>query len=226
MELRDNDYRREEISDSSLDRAHSIGDFEDDLDKISIDHKEQQKLLCPWEKSGGPDPNYEDKKSATWQSDYEDNSQSEINTDELKNFFPDEYKMIENCEDSLQRISIKQMVKMNIKQQEKDYEREKSSSVFSSSEAALEPNPSNEIIKVHDNDAEEREEFSITTPRNELQSSIEKQERLGAIGEKTELQHTFEDGDFSESLINSQFFEKEYNSKENVSNSDNYTSSN
>lgn len=184
---------------------------------------------------GGPVQNLSEKESAMYMSELDkDVTQSDIKTEDIEAFFPEDHKQIMLC-DSYNRVAFKQMIKIKIKKELNNYdgsqdEEDKLDSPEKSIENeggrimdSIEP----EMIKVHDQNSAERKELSITTPRNELLKSNEKQFR--AIGDKTVLQHTFEDGGDSHSSINSNYFRKDSDSKivhSNETSSENYTGSN
>lgn len=110
---------------SSLDKAHSIGSFKDDLDDISLATEEQDKILFKHlDKEGPICGDQVSLPSAEYESKYDDDSQDEINTQEIKEWFPEKYQWIENCEDSLDQIKIKQMIKLDIKAQMKKEQKE------------------------------------------------------------------------------------------------------
>jgi hypothetical protein len=80
----------------------------------------------------------------------------------------------------------------------------------------------NDIIRVFNYDANHPKDMSITTPRNELQNSAEKQAKV--VGQKTIKEHTFEDQNLSQSSINSLFFSKESLSNEEPKSNSGYSS--
>lgn len=161
-------------------------------------------------------------------SNFEDSS-VEMKTEEIRAFFPDEYLKIESCEDELHRIAIKQMVKLEIHKQMREYKDIDDDSEGESmeheggvmSESNINENQ-NDIIRVFNYDSNHQKDMSITTPRNELQNSVEKQEKV--VGQKTIKEHTFEDQNLSQSSINSLFFSKESISNEEPKSHSGYSS--
>ncbi|CAI2368785.1 unnamed protein product [Moneuplotes crassus] len=239
-----NERRHGEISESSLNKSHSLGGWKDDLDDQPPPNKEEIKIIEPFRASGGPVQDLSSQKSAEWIDELDDISdQIEINTVEIQDFFPEKYQMIENCEDSLDKVAIKQIIKMELKRELKmecnkelnqDGSGDNVSQVIHSPEKSvgndecmiLDP-CDQDMIKVHDHDSEERKELSITTPRNEFLNS--KENHLGAVGEKTVLQHTFEDDNNSQISVDSHLFNRDPDSKiggSNATSSENYTHSN
>lgn len=91
-----NARKREEISENSLNKHHSIGSFKDDLDIISLNESEQEKMLNPFHNKEGPVAFDEYSiPSAEYDSQY-DSSEDEIKTEIIQEFFPDKYEIIEN----------------------------------------------------------------------------------------------------------------------------------
>lgn len=100
-----------------MNKEHSIGDFEADLDVHSLNSEQQKELFPQIYSKGGPVlENVSDQPSAEWNSQLEDScSQDEIKTTEIKDFFPDYYQCIADCEDEVKKVGLKQMVKIQIK---------------------------------------------------------------------------------------------------------------
>ena len=231
-------FRRSEIESNSLENSHSIGDWKDDLDDNSLDNSQQDKILFPHLfNKGGPVKKEESSlPSAEWNSDLEDDSKEEITTLEIKEFFPEYYECIEKWDDEVQRVWVKQMVKLELNKEIKEIkENNKNNSQMFESSNSLNLNSAspmrdfaskihkaheNEIIKVFNYDGIDEKQLSITTPRAEFQNSNERNEAgFNHIGEKTISKHTFEENDFMndhclDSSLNTIYLSKESKSNE------------
>ena len=158
--------------------------------------------------------------SAEYKSEYDDDdSQYDITTEEIKQWFPDLYQHIENWDDSLERIKIVQMIKLQINNQfRKDLNQEAKQNTdknqsnvqkeLNISELDYDDDGENPHIKVYKN--QEEKQFSITTPRQEMMNSIEKV-RTTEECEKTIKGNTIEEDNlrhdtFLESSSNSMYF--------------------
>lgn len=188
--------------------------------------------MDPFADKGGPVKDLESIKSAEWKEEYDDSDESEIKTEQIAEFFPEKYATLMSW-DSLNRVAMKQMMKVEIKKTLYNMESEMISCEENEFSEWIEAEGGknwelvgNEMIKVFNDLSEERKELSITTPRSKLMSSNDNY--LRQIGDKTILQHTFEDFDSSQYSIGSQNANKDSGNKkeENRSFPENYTNSN
>lgn len=163
---------------------------------------------------------YSDMPSAEYNSQLDDTSQDEIKTQEIEQFFPEQYRLIENCKDDMERIVVKQLAKIELKRMIRHEENKSPADEFNDGSPSQhmqnsrdEDDQPDEVIRVFNYGHFGNKDFSITTPRD-FQSSLGRNH----VGEKTIKEHNFEDNNL---VHEDSSLEEIYYSKDSKSNSKN-----
>lgn len=183
-------------------------------------------MMCPFDGEGGPVADVQsDMPSAEYMSKFDDSESEEIKTVEIKEFWPEYYQAIEECQDEVQVIGVKQMIKLKLKKEINENIKELNSQNNSVISSPLEYEDKhsnhktphyaeNDVIKVFNYDGMDEKQLSITTPRGEFLSSIEN----NLNGDKTIKDHSLADhfpqDDNNGSSVNSFYDSKESKSNE------------